>query len=828
MTRVRQVVLDHRIDPPVQVGQGELSLSSDTYSVTEGETGFFTIQRGGYLLDRISVDWAITNANVTPTSGTETFDVGETLKLVAVQAGSVGPTEVGELTLSNPQTITGTQTPALVDPHTASFTINNLGTLTVDVYPDFFHSIGMVIDLPSDWDTNHLASVSVRYRRVGAGPWNDALDLIRNDYQWFSSPTNYPPVQPKTNNFAGSLFFLTPGIAYEVELTYTDPERPTEVIMFQATTRALPVKPTGGNTYYCEAGSVGGNGSSGSPFGTLEEVDAVVSPGDRVKLRDTGGVYPVSTLTTSGAVDNYIVYEPDTGHSPVIDQINLDLNIAHLWFGPRISFVWQDKDTANLNSFVDADVNPTTNRITVTGHGYSTGKEVYVDTDGTLPDGLLPRMYAVVQVIDENTIELYQDTARTTIWDIVAANGSGTHRIGTFYKAQNSNNTNAFQVTTATIFDSFVAEDIIIEGNTFDSYFDTILANRPVKGWVVMDNDLVGWKVPELGIYPSGTGFPPGPSGSGGKGVFIGGEGSWDRTNDPFRPAYGPGINTIIGYNSIQRFSDAAGFFENTDFFSNRVFDNAGNAQADSAYENVRYWGNISQRNWNGAVSLQPQRAGPHYFIYNQLMNTARNSGTTETTGSRIIKFQESDRCVMINNNHIGPVSDAQQYAVFYSRNNVFVRGLDDPPGGTCWATSNSSPPSGTPGLFTHDWQSDLDYDVFITAGGSNIIRWQGTNYSTIAAWSAVFGGDAEANGIKAIHAEFDNFHLDPFYPLPLAAGSNPLVGTGDVIPNIGDWIGATVDRGAYQRGVPVWQIGPRTSELNLELSQRTDYWSKY
>ncbi|MBW2529680.1 MAG: hypothetical protein JRI23_36225 [Deltaproteobacteria bacterium] len=225
----------------------------------------------------------------------------------------------------------------------SSFTITVRAPASLSVNSDTFHSIGVKWDLGAAEDADYDAVVSVRYRKQGAASWSDAADLLRNDYDWYwgtAHPRSGIPHTPTHRCFCGSIMFLTPGTTYEVELTYTDPggADPSHGLVetFEATTRAIPIKPTGGRTLYCVAGSSGGDGSSGSPYQGIATASANATPGDIIKLRDTNGVFSRQEFNASGAEDNYIVLEPDAGHSPQLD--GLIIGGDHVWVD-KLSFV---------------------------------------------------------------------------------------------------------------------------------------------------------------------------------------------------------------------------------------------------------------------------------------------------------------------------------------------------------------------------------------------------------------------------------------------------------------------------------------------------------
>lgn len=84
-----------------------------------------------------------------------------------------------------------------------------------------------LINLGFEWliegDANRNASVEVRYRKQGASEWKTGLPLLRmggeHVFRERESMHYYVP-----HGFAGSIFNLEPGTAYECELTLKDPD----------------------------------------------------------------------------------------------------------------------------------------------------------------------------------------------------------------------------------------------------------------------------------------------------------------------------------------------------------------------------------------------------------------------------------------------------------------------------------------------------------------------------------------------------------------------------------------------------------------------------
>ncbi|HSR98511.1 MAG TPA: hypothetical protein VLM79_15745 [Kofleriaceae bacterium] len=99
------------------------------------------------------------------------------------------------------------------------------------------NSIG--VEWPVTGDANHNATVAVSYRVHGTTGWRSALPLVRMDYQASSTAT---PV----NALNGSIFYLQPGVSYDVQLTLHDPDNGSDTVRtITQATRGIPTKPSG-------------------------------------------------------------------------------------------------------------------------------------------------------------------------------------------------------------------------------------------------------------------------------------------------------------------------------------------------------------------------------------------------------------------------------------------------------------------------------------------------------------------------------------------------------------------------------------------------------
>jgi hypothetical protein len=142
-------------------------------------------------------------------------------------------------------------------------------------------------------DTNHNASVAVRYRRSGDPTWKDALPLLRvrpENLSW-EDPTPFVVDE----QFAGSVFDLTPDTDYEIELRVHDPDGGDATRT--ATVHTRPAPPAHPATPRAVAVST---------IGQLNTALANAVAGDVITLAD--GVYNGSiAISRSGTEQNPIL-----------------------------------------------------------------------------------------------------------------------------------------------------------------------------------------------------------------------------------------------------------------------------------------------------------------------------------------------------------------------------------------------------------------------------------------------------------------------------------------------------------------------------------------
>ena len=107
-----------------------IDLRDSTYQVDEGSSFTFYIDRAIKTNQVVTVDWAFSGVNMNNNSGTATLTNGSSSVGVTVTAqGIPGSTEVGTLTISNPQYVSGADPgilPVLGSPTSATITVNEV------------------------------------------------------------------------------------------------------------------------------------------------------------------------------------------------------------------------------------------------------------------------------------------------------------------------------------------------------------------------------------------------------------------------------------------------------------------------------------------------------------------------------------------------------------------------------------------------------------------------------------------------------------------------------------------------------------------------------
>lgn len=135
-----------------------------------------------------------------------------------------------------------------------------------------------------DGDTNEDGTVTVRWREAG-GAWREGTTLRRTPAGGVESFT-------WANRHAGTVFGLSPGTDYEVELFLSDPDGGCEIRTHEVSTRPVPAAMPGAPVIAVDPGSFAAAASA-------------AAPGDILEL--AAGTYATFTFPNDGTVDAPIV-----------------------------------------------------------------------------------------------------------------------------------------------------------------------------------------------------------------------------------------------------------------------------------------------------------------------------------------------------------------------------------------------------------------------------------------------------------------------------------------------------------------------------------------
>lgn len=153
-------------------------------------------------------------------------------------------------------------------------------------------------------DSNNNGVVKVRYRKTGSTSWLDGLPLFRVPAGSTAQGATWQ------NHHAGSVFGLSPGSSYEVELTLTDPDGGNATKSLTVTTRKVPVAAPSATTKNVTPSSFASDASG-------------AKPGDVLLLGD--GNYATFTFAIDGTEALPIVIRAQNAGKAVIDgDVRLD------------------------------------------------------------------------------------------------------------------------------------------------------------------------------------------------------------------------------------------------------------------------------------------------------------------------------------------------------------------------------------------------------------------------------------------------------------------------------------------------------------------------
>jgi hypothetical protein len=145
--------------------------------------------------------------------------------------------------------------------------------------------------LPTSRLIASTSRLTVRYKKTSDSAWQIGHPLLRIHPEW--SEGDPSPVGGPVDGFAGSLFDLTPGTNYDIELTLDEPGQTAKSMLATATTRALP--------------AIAGAANKTANPSNLRTVLNGLNPGDVVEL-DNGAYNNVDFYVDRSGTSSQPIY----------------------------------------------------------------------------------------------------------------------------------------------------------------------------------------------------------------------------------------------------------------------------------------------------------------------------------------------------------------------------------------------------------------------------------------------------------------------------------------------------------------------------------------
>jgi len=622
-----------------------------------------------------------------------------------------------------------------------SFPFPARAAATLELYGTF-HAMGVIVTIGASDDPDGDATASVTYRVSGSGAYRQGFPLSRIE----------------NTRFVGSLFWLEPGTAYDVRVSFDDPDGgPLDgtTVSGTASTRAEVAIPPPNDTYYVSPTGSGLACSLATPCALSYGLSQAQS-GDEVVLR--GGVYYQGEIdmSRSGTAGAPIVVRGYAGETAVLDG------------GDPATFAWTSQGGGVYRATVNA---ADTHLITANGQRlypyqslfdlqnliwgipgfYASGTTVYVRlAGGADPNGaaMVVSRYNTAFTVEQDHIYFLDLTFRHY------GRGSWAKAIYFFNGSDNLVQGCTFAINDLGIGIKYTSHRNVIQDNAFyDTDFD----------WP--------WDAVKSGSE-----------------LETGGVRFYSPTN---------GRGTVIRRNTFHDYFDGFGACPNstsvvtneTDVYENVVY-NAGDdgMETDGRCSNVRIWSNTFHDVLMG-ISLAPVYDGPVYAVRNLIYRTGVgnndytgsafkfNSGY-DTSGPMYLFHNTSDAAVTTPRSSGLDIKSPGTWELIYARNNIWS--------GTDYALSNANPTQ----------PLDLDYDGLYTTRAGELAWWSGLpdrHLNTLAELQAATG--QEMHGLNAVpgfaNAAAGDYSLDD---------DSDLIDAGLFIPGINDgYGGAAPDIGAFE-----------------------------
>ena len=202
------------------------------------------------------------------------------------------------------------------------------GELVIE--PPTLHCLGF--EWPISGDDNRNATVAVQYRAKGAADWRQALPMLRIGGEK-AGMEQFENMAITPHMFAGSIFDLDPGAAYEVKLTMADPDGGGAAMTVTTTTKSLPAMPKGGRTLNVVPAGMA-IAMKGHVFNGLQKAFDAAKPGDTILIHP--GEHIGHYVVKSGGTADKPIMIRGQGKAVLINDKHREMFDIHeadyLWF----------------------------------------------------------------------------------------------------------------------------------------------------------------------------------------------------------------------------------------------------------------------------------------------------------------------------------------------------------------------------------------------------------------------------------------------------------------------------------------------------------------
>jgi hypothetical protein len=182
-----------------------------------------------------------------------------------------------------------------------SFTLSTWGNTTTTgtlTLSSTFECISVRAAFTGDPNANN--SATIQFRRTGDTVWKSAYTPIIDRRASISGHVN-----PYVNQVRGSIVGLQSGTAYEVAVTFVDPDGVTGSAVVNGNVNTISsTVPLSGTTLYVDDVATNGTGTSANPFNSINNALNAATAGTTILVRP--GTYPAFTISKSGTASGYI------------------------------------------------------------------------------------------------------------------------------------------------------------------------------------------------------------------------------------------------------------------------------------------------------------------------------------------------------------------------------------------------------------------------------------------------------------------------------------------------------------------------------------------